>query len=64
MQVNHFPIEFKKANVRNNEDKFGAMVSSKLLLMSPLQRLLSKKIISEIMFKGQLGMLKLRLGNH
>lgn len=58
IEVNHFPIEAEKANVRDNEDKFGAMVSSKLLLMSPLQRLLSEKIISEILFKGQLGMLK------
>lgn len=59
MEVNHFPIEDEKANnVRDNEDKFGAMVSSKLLLMSPLQRLMSERIISEILFKGQLGMLK------
>lgn len=45
-------------DVPGNEQKFGAMVSSKLLLMSPLQRLMSQKIISEILLKGQLGMLK------
>lgn len=42
----------------DNEDKFGAMVSSKLVLMSPLQRLISQKIISEILLRGQLGILK------
>lgn len=58
MQANQFSIEPEKAHVSDNEDKFGAMVSSKLLLMSPLQRLMSEKIITEILFKGQLGMLK------
>ncbi|KAG4078871.1 hypothetical protein HA402_007421 [Bradysia odoriphaga] len=56
------PVEVSRsesvATVSDNEDKFGAMVSSKLLLMSPLQRLMSEKIISEILLKGQLGMLK------
>lgn len=45
-------------NTTDNEDTFGAMVSSKLLLMSPLQRLMAQKIITEILFTGQMGMLK------
>lgn len=48
----------KSHSVSDNEDKFGAMVTSKLQLMSPLQRLISQKIISEILLRGQLGMLK------
>ncbi len=55
-QVNHFPDQESISS--DNEDKFGAMVSSKLQLMSPLQRLISQKIISEILLRGQLGMLK------
>lgn len=51
-------IDSKSSRVADDEDKFGTMVSSKLLLMSPLQRLISQKIISEILLKGQLGMLK------
>lgn len=51
-------IDSETSKAPNDKDKFGAMVSSKLLLMSPLQRLLSQKIISEILLKGQFGMLK------
>lgn len=60
VQTNHFSIECENETVvpADIDDKFGAMVSSKLLLMSPLQRLMSQKIISEILLKGQLGMLK------
>lgn len=50
--------DFQNSKIPSDEDKFGAMVSSKLLLMSPLQRLMSQKVISEILLKGQLGMLK------
>lgn len=59
VHVNRFPIKSEtEGNVQDSADKFGAMVSSKLLLMSSLQRLMSQKIISEILLKGQLGMLK------
>lgn len=60
VRVTEFQIEsVSDADVPGNtEDKFGAMVSSKLLLMSPLQRLMAQKIISEILLQGQLGMLK------
>lgn len=51
-------IGLEDLKLPNDDDKFGAMVSSKLLLMSPLQRLMSQKIISEILLNGQLGMLK------
>ncbi|KAJ6640984.1 hypothetical protein Bhyg_05917 [Pseudolycoriella hygida] len=44
--------------VSKNEEEFGAMVSSKLSLMSPMQRLISQKIISEIVLKGQLNLLQ------
>lgn len=59
VQGNRIPIiDSENANTVDSEDTFGAMVSSKLQLMSPLQRLMAQKIISEILLKGQLGMLK------
>lgn len=59
VQVNQLPIiDSVHTSTADNEDTFGAMVSSKLQLMSPVQRLMSQKIISEILLKGQLGLLK------
>lgn len=57
-KVTQFSMERNNTTPSDSDDKFGAMVSSKLLLMSPLQRLMSEKIINEILLKGQMGMLK------
>jgi len=58
VNVKETSIVSETSKVPGDDDKFGAMVSSKLLLMTPLQRLLFQKIISEILLKGQLNMLK------